>query len=83
MKPLISDTHPEVERILIEGYRRMTPEQRLQRVRELNVRLEIVALAEIKSRLPQASEQELKMHLASRRIPHYLMQKVFGWEAGK
>ncbi len=27
MKPLFSDTPPEVERVLIEGYRAMTPRQ--------------------------------------------------------
>lgn len=35
MKPQSSDTPPDVEAILIEGYRRMTPQQKIRRVGEL------------------------------------------------
>jgi hypothetical protein len=27
-----SDTHPKIQKILIEGYRRMTPQQKMQSV---------------------------------------------------
>jgi hypothetical protein len=32
----VSDTAPEVERVLLEGYRRMSPAEKLRRVEELN-----------------------------------------------
>ena len=39
MKPLARDTPPEVERFLIEGYRRMTPWEKLRRVLEQRVKV--------------------------------------------
>ena len=30
MNPEVNDTHPEVERILIEGYRKLSPTQRFR-----------------------------------------------------
>ena len=36
MKPMALDTPPEVERVLIDGYGRMRPQEKLQRVLELN-----------------------------------------------
>jgi len=35
MKNKIHDTPPHIQKILIAGYRKMTPKQKLQRVREL------------------------------------------------
>ncbi len=74
MNPEVNDTHPEVERILIEGYRRMTVAEKWQRVSELNQRDEIFATAVLKKQYPQASENEIRLRVASRRIPAELMR---------
>jgi hypothetical protein len=39
MKPLFEDTHPEIEKILIEACKKRTPDERLMRVCELNATL--------------------------------------------
>src|SRR5689334_5568664 len=47
LRPISSDTDPEAERILIEGYRRMPAWEKLQRVGELNELVQRLAMADI------------------------------------
>lgn len=75
----VNDTHPEIERILIEGYRRMTVAEKWQRVRELNQRAEGFAAAVLRKQFPDASEHEIRMRIAAKRIPADLMHRAFGW----
>jgi hypothetical protein len=82
-KPPCSDTNPEPERVLIEIYRRMPAWQKLQQVSESTRMAEIVALADLRHRHPQASPHELKMRLATRRLGAELMRKVYGWDPDK
>ena len=77
---MLSDTHPDIEKRLIEGYRKMSPAQKLQRVCELNQFLETLARADVRRRHPQADEREVRLRVASRRIPADLMRKAFGWD---
>lgn len=42
------DTHPEIERMLVEAYRRMSPEEKILRVSELNRRTDAFAEAVIR-----------------------------------
>lgn len=80
MKPLSSDTSPEAERVLIEGYRRMPAWQKLQQVQELNQLAQQLARLDIRRRHPQASERELQLRLASRWLEPELMRQAFGWD---
>jgi hypothetical protein len=43
MKKKIQDTHPKIEKMIIEGYRKMTPQQKLQKVSELNKSIQQIA----------------------------------------
>ena len=74
------DTAPEVERILVEGFRKMAPSRKLQTVAELNDLLHKFALEEIRHRHPDATARELRLYLASRWIPRELMIEAFGWD---
>jgi hypothetical protein len=74
------DTDPAVELLLIEGYRRMSPAQKLERVRALNRAVQELALADIRRRHPDADEREQALRLASRWLDHELMVRVFGWD---
>jgi hypothetical protein len=80
MKPLSRDTHPEAEKVLIEGYRRMTPGQKLAKVRALNQMAQRLQLADLRERYPRADENELRLRLASRWLPAELMRKAFSWD---
>ena len=79
----LSDTHPEIEKRLIEGLRRMSAAEKFQRIAELNASLELLAMADVKKRHPEANEWECRLRVASRRIPPDLMKKAFGWDVNE
>jgi hypothetical protein len=72
-------TDPAVEALLVEGYRRMSPAQKLERVRALNRAVQELALVDIRRRHPDANEREQALRLASRWIEPELMIRAFGW----
>ena len=78
-----NDTDPRVEAILIEGYRRMSPAQKLERVRALTRAVQELALFDIRRRHPDADEREQALRLASRWIEPELMIRAFGWDVRK
>jgi hypothetical protein len=75
-----TDTHPEMEHVLIEGYRRMTPQQKLQQVNELTKMVQQFALARIRKHHPSASEHEQQLRLASLWLNRETMIRVFRWD---
>jgi len=77
---LFEDTHPEAERVLIEGLRKMTVAEKLARVQALNDRAEGLQVFDIRRRHPNVTERELQLRLASRRLPPEIMRRVFGWD---
>ncbi|HSR54399.1 MAG TPA: hypothetical protein VLV83_26540 [Acidobacteriota bacterium] len=78
-----NDTHPEIEKMLIEGYRKMSAEEKMKRVSELNRTVQRLALADIRERHPEADEREQMLRLASRWVEPDLMLKAFGWDVEK
>jgi hypothetical protein len=79
----MNDTSPELERRWLEGLRQRTPAERFRRVGELSAMLQRGAEAETRLRHPDASEREIKLRVASRRIPAHLMRAAFGWDPDK
>jgi len=80
MKTKNLDSPPKIQKILIDGYRRMTPQQKLKRVNELNKSIQQLALARIRWQYGEISEREQKLRLASLWLDRKLMIKVFGWD---
>ncbi len=81
MRSTPSDTSPAAERILIEGYRRMSAQQKLERVIDLNRTLEQLATARIRAQYgPELPERELRLRLAALRLDRRVMVEVFGWD---
>ncbi|MCP3957768.1 MAG: hypothetical protein GY719_07935 [bacterium] len=75
------DTPPEVEEILLEGLRRMTPEQKFRRIIELNRAVEEMAAARIRHRYgPDLPDRELRLRLAALRLDRETMIEVFDWD---
>jgi hypothetical protein len=72
MSPIPSDTPPDVEEILLEGYRRMTPEERLMRAFDMSRAVQQYG--------PDLGEREERLRLASLWLPRETMVKVFGWD---
>lgn len=78
------DTPPEIEEMLLEGYRRMTPQEKFQRIIELNRSVEAMAAARIQQQYgPNLSERELRLRLASLRLDRETMIQVFDWDPEK
>ena len=78
--PEPNDTSADMERLLIELYRKMPGWQKLQQGWDLSRNANELALADISRRFPDASERELTLRLASRRLPGEVMPRVFRWD---
>ena len=82
MKTQSADTPPEIEEILLEGYRRMTPLEKLLQVFELNRMAQQMAAMRIQAQYgPNLSEQELRLRLAALWLDQETMIEVFGWDS--
>lgn len=75
-----SDTSPEIEAMQIEGYRRMTGEQRIARVLDMNRTVDALAAAGIRERHGEISDRELRIRIAALRYPRELLIAAVGWD---
>jgi hypothetical protein len=76
-----SDTSAAAERVLIEGFRRMTPQQRLARAFSMSAALRELAEARVRATYgPGISEREVRLRVASLAIPRETMISAFGWD---
>lgn len=81
MKTQSPDTPPEIEAILLEGYRRMTPFEKLMQVFELNYMAQSMAAMRIQAQYgPDLSERELRLRLAALWVDRETMIEAFGWD---
>ncbi|MDM8527146.1 hypothetical protein QUF58_02940 [Anaerolineales bacterium HSG24] len=76
---MVEDTHPHIQKLIIEGYRRMPPQEKLKRVSELTKAIQQLALARIIKRYGQISEREQQLRLASLWLEPEIMIRVFQW----
>ena len=74
------DTSPEAWKVLIELIRQMTPEQRLQRAVQYSAFVRSFAEAGIRSTHPGASDREVFLMVAKRRLGADLFRKVYAGE---
>jgi hypothetical protein len=76
-----SDTSSAAEQFILEGYRRMSPGEKLRRVVALNRALDQLAAARLRARYgAQLSDDELRLRLAALRLDARIMAEVFGWD---
>lgn len=76
-----SDTAAEVERLLVDGYRRMSAGEKLRRVAALNRALEQLARARLRAWYGDGlSERELRLRLGALRLDAEVMRDVFDWD---
>lgn len=78
--PSSLDTSPAAQAFLIEGFRRMSPQRKLERVREMTRAAQQMALARLRVQYPDATDRELSLRLASLWLPRELMIRAFGWD---
>jgi hypothetical protein len=81
MRTQSADTPPEIEEILLAGYRRMTPWEKLLQVFELNRMAQQMAAMRIEARYgPNLTERELRLRLAALWLDRETMIAAFGWD---
>ena len=78
MSALYSDTHPKIEQMQIELWRQASPTRKMHMLAQLNDSARILALTGLRSRFPQASENELRRRLAGILLGEELARKVYG-----
>ena len=76
----IEDTPARIQDITIEGYRRMSPQEKLRRVSELTKAVQQLALARIKKQYGDISEHEQRLRLASLWLDRNTMVRGFQWD---
>lgn len=80
MNPVITDTSPAIRKVLITGYRKMSPQQKLKRVSELTKAIQQLALARIRKQYGNISEQKQQLRLAALWLDRETMIRVFHWD---
>ncbi len=78
MKTLFSDTHPKIEALQIELWRKASPTQKMNMLAQLNGSARLLALTGLRACFPQAGEAELRRKLADLLLGKELAQKVYG-----
>ena len=83
MKPEPEDSYSAAERARIEMVRRMPIWKRAERWDALTRGRRELILAVLRTRYPQADEQELRKRLAARLLPREIVIRMFGWDPEK
>jgi len=79
-KSPMNDTSLQIEKIVIEGYRKMTSWEKMKRVSELNKAVQQLALSRIRNQYGAIPEHEQKLRLASLWMDRNTMIRVFDWD---
>jgi hypothetical protein len=74
------DTHPRIEAMLLEGYRRMTLGEKFERVQAMNETVLQMAAARIRSQYHPTTGRELRLRVAALWLGDDTMRRVFGWD---
>ncbi len=75
------DTSPEVERLLVEGFRRMDPASKIERVCSMNRMLRELEEARIRAAFgPKITDREVKLRVAALWLGRRTMVRTFGWD---
>ena len=76
MRP--EDTSPEAWKVLLDLYRKMSPDEKLQRTIEMSDFLRSLSEAGVRADYPEASEREVFLRVAQRFLGKELFEKVYG-----
>ena len=74
------DTSPQIQKMMIAGYRKMSPQQKFKRVDELTKAVQQMALARIRTEYGDLPDSELQLRLAALWLDRKTMIKAFDWD---
>jgi hypothetical protein len=72
----VDDTAPAIAAMVLDGYRKMTPSDRLRRMSALTVDLRRLVIADLLRRQPHATPTTVRAELARRFLPPELAARV-------
>ena len=75
---MVSDTHPDIERLQIELMRQLPAWRKVELIFELNRTARLFAMAGLRQRHPDATEDELNRRLADIILGPELAEKAYG-----
>jgi hypothetical protein len=78
--PQSSDTGEKADRFQFDMLRRMSPSERAVLMTELTLSAQRLAFAGLRLRHPNASDDEIWLRLAARRLGAETVRKVYGWK---
>ena len=76
----LSDTDPETERVMIELARAMPSWKKIEQIFSTIEAARSMSMAGLRSRYPNASEEELKKRLAALVLDRETVIEVYGWD---
>ena len=79
----LSDTSPAIRKIIVEGYRHMSSQEKLRCVDEMTKAVQQLALARIRKQYKGIPEREQQLRLASLWLDRETMIRVFDWDPKK
>jgi hypothetical protein len=79
MRPESRDTHPSIEALRIEGFRRMTPAQKFAHVASLTRNVRDLALAGIRMRHPGIGDRDARIRLAAISYDRVVVERALGF----
>ena len=77
------DTPLYIQKILVEGYRKMPPWEKMRRISELNKAAQQLALSRIRLQYGDIPDHEQRLRLASLWLDRDTMIRVFSWDPKK
>jgi hypothetical protein len=75
----MDDTHPTIAKMILDGYRRMTPAEKLARCGDLSLAVRQLSAARIRMEHPDADDHEIRLRVAALLYPRELVSRAFGW----
>jgi hypothetical protein len=76
--PIVSDTHPDMERLQLDLMRQAPAWRKAQMLGEMYAAMKQLALSGLRSRYPDADERELQRRLADLLLPAALAERAYG-----
>jgi hypothetical protein len=73
------DTAYEIERLMIDAWRAMSPAEKARLFRDACRAVDQLAQAGVRVRFPDAPEREVRLRVAAMRLGPDLMREVYGW----
>jgi len=74
-----ADTSERADEVQFEILRRMTVQQRAEVFTQLTFAVQELAMAGLRNQYPSATDDELRLRLACRRLGNDVVRKVWGW----